>query len=157
MGVFGKADKGSTQAGATVIAKGTCIIGGISTEGTVHIDGKFEGVILEADAISIGKTGEVVGDIKANHMVVSGLFDGKIDCNVIQVLSTGKVIGDITYMDLIIEEDGKFEGRGVRKDSELTSRYDEIENKIGNIVMNQSQIVHEEETSVDLGKDSKEA
>lgn len=136
MGVFSKTNQGSTEAGATVIAKGTCIIGGISTEGTVHIDGKFEGVILEADEISIGKTGEVIGDIKANHLVVSGLFDGKIDCNVIQILSTGRVIGDIAYHDLVIEEYGKFEGRGVRKDSEVKSRYNEIENKIGNIVMN---------------------
>jgi cytoskeletal protein CcmA (bactofilin family) len=137
VGVFGKTNQGTTQAGATVIAKGTCIIGGISTEGTVHIDGKFEGVILEADQISIGQTGEVVGDVKSNHLIVSGLFDGKIDCNVIQILSTGRVIGDITYHDLIIEEDGKFEGRGVRKDSDVRSRYNEIENKIGNIVMNQ--------------------
>jgi len=137
VGVFSKTNQGSTQAGATVIAKGTCIIGGISTEGTVHIDGKFEGVILEADEISIGKTGEVIGDIKTNNLVVSGLFDGKIDCNVIQILSTGRVIGDITYHDLVIEEDGKFEGRGVRKDSDVKSRYNEIENKIGNIVMNQ--------------------
>ena len=45
MGVFNKSDKGSTPNGATVIAQGTCIIGGISTKGTVHIDGKFEGVI----------------------------------------------------------------------------------------------------------------
>lgn len=143
MGVFSKTNQGSTQAGATVIAKGTCIIGGISTEGTVHIDGKFEGVILEADQITIGQTGEVIGDIKANHMVVSGLFDGKIDCNVIQILSTGRVIGDIAYHDLVIEENGKFEGRGVRKDSEVKSRYNEIENKIGNIVMNPTSVTNE--------------
>jgi cytoskeletal protein CcmA (bactofilin family) len=134
VGVFGKANKGTSQAGATVIAKGTCIIGGISTQGTVHIDGKFEGVILEADAISIGKTGEVIGDVKANHVVISGFFDGKIDCNIMQVLSAGKVIGDFTYNDLIIEEDAKFEGRVSRKNSELKSRYNEIENRIGGFV-----------------------
>ncbi len=148
MGVFSKANQGSTQAGATVIAKGTTIIGGISTDGTVIIDGKFEGVILEADEISIGQTGEVVGDVKSNNIIVSGLFDGKIDCNVIQILSTGRVIGDISYHDLVIEEDAKFEGKGVRKDSDMRSRYDEIENKIGNIVMNQ-QIVHEDPRTVD--------
>ena len=136
MGVFSKTNQGSTQAGATVIAKETCIIGGISTEGAVHIDGKFEGVILEANELSIGTTGEVIGDVKANHLVVSGLFDGKIDCNVIQIMPTGRVIGDIAYHDLIIEEDGKCEGRGIRKGSEVKSRYSEIENKIGNIVMN---------------------
>jgi len=45
MGIFGKANKRTVKNGATVIAHGTCIIGGITTEGSVHIDGKFEGVI----------------------------------------------------------------------------------------------------------------
>lgn len=137
MGFFSKSDKQSQEkTGATVIAKGTYIIGGISTDGTVHIDGKFEGVILEADIISIGKTGEVIGDIKANNLIVSGLFDGKIDCNEVQILSSGKVIGEIKYNDLIIEPEGKFEGNGIRKGSTLTSNYNSIENKISNIIKN---------------------
>ena len=144
MGIFGKSNKRAEEkAGATVIAKGTYIIGGISTEGTVHIDGKFEGVILEADIISVGKTGEVIGDIKANNLIVSGFFDGKIDCNEVQILSTGKVIGEMTYNDLIIEQDGKFEGEGHRKGSTTTSRYEEVENKISNIVINPVSIAHE--------------
>lgn len=146
MGVFGKSNKGTTQVGATVIAKGTCIIGGISTKGTVHIDGKFEGVILEAEAICIGKTGEVIGDLKANHIVVSGYFDGKIDCNLMQVLSSAQVIGEFTYSDIIIEEDAKFEGKVSRKNSELKSRYNEIENKIGNIVTTDYEIENNGET-----------
>ena len=143
MGVFNKSDKGSTPNGATVIAQGTCIIGGISTKGTVHIDGKFEGVILEADVISIGLTGEVIGDIKANNLVVNGLFDGKIDCNVVQILEHGKVIGDMQYNELIIEPNGKFEGRGIRKDSNLKSRYNEVEQKINNIIVSPSAIAHD--------------
>lgn len=144
MGVFGKANKRTVQNGATVIAKGTCVIGGITTEGTLHIDGKFEGVILEADLISIGKTGEVIGDVKANNLIVSGLLDGKIDCNQVQILPDGKVIGNMKYNELTIEENGKFEGHGVRKGSTLESRYDEVENKINNIILNPShQLEHE--------------
>ena len=144
MGIFGKANKRTVQNGATVIAQGTCIIGGITTEGSVHIDGKFEGVILEADMISIGKTGEVIGDIKANNLIVSGLLDGKIDCNEVQILPEGKVIGNMQYNELIIEENGKFEGQGVRKGSNLTSKYDEVENKINNIILNQTQQIEHE-------------
>jgi cytoskeletal protein CcmA (bactofilin family) len=143
MGVFNKSDKGSTPNGATVIAQGTCIIGGISTKGTVHIDGKFEGVILEADVIAIGPTGEVIGDIKANNLVVNGLFDGKIDCNIVQILENGKVIGDMQYNELIIEPNGKFEGRGIRKNSDLKSRYNEVEQKISNIIVSPSAITHD--------------
>ncbi len=147
MGIFGKTNKRTVQNGATVIAQGTCIVGGISTEGTVHIDGKFEGVILEADIISIGQSGEVIGDIKANNLIVSGLFDGKIDCNEMHILAGGKVIGEMKYNELIIEENGKFEGKGVRKSSSLTSRYNEVENKISNIVISQSpQILHEKKS-----------
>ena len=143
MGVFNKSDKGSTPNGATVIAQGTCIIGGISTKGTVNIDGKFEGVILEADVIAIGLTGEVIGDIKANNLIVNGLFDGKIDCNIVQILENGKVIGDMKYNELIIEPNGKFEGRGIRKDSDLKSRYNEVEQKINNIIVSPSAIAHD--------------
>ena len=145
MGIFNNADKQATQAGATIIAKGTTIIGGINTPGTVHIDGKFEGVILDADLISVGTTGEIIGDVKANSVVINGLFDGKIDCESIQILSKGRVIGDIIYTELVIDEKGKFEGHGIRKGSELTSRYGEIEQKINNIVGNQFQLEHEEE------------
>ncbi len=148
MGIFGKTNKRTTQNGATVIAQGTCIIGGISTEGTVHIDGKFEGVILEADVISIGNTGEVIGDIKANNLIVNGLLDGKIDCNEVHILSSGRVIGTMQYNELTIEEDGKFEGQGIRKGSKLKSRYDEIETKINNIIISPSpQIEHEQKKS----------
>lgn len=143
MGVFNKSDKRSTQHGATVVAAGTCIIGGISTKGPVHIDGKFEGVILEADVITIGTTGEVIGDIKANNLVVNGLFDGKIDCNEVQILAEGRVIGEMRYNELIIDPKGKFEGRGIRKNSDLQSRYNEIEQKINNIVIGPSAIAHE--------------
>ena len=143
MGVFNKSNKGSTPNGATVIAQGTCIIGGINTKGTVNIDGKFEGVIFEADVIAIGLTGEVIGDIKANNLIVNGLFDGKIDCNIVQILENGKVIGDMKYNELIIEPNGKFEGRGVRKDSDLKSRYNEVEQKINNIIVSPSAIAHD--------------
>lgn len=143
MGIFGKANKRTAQNGATVIAQGTCIIGGISTEGSVHIDGKFEGVILEADIITIGKTGEVIGDIKANSLIVSGLLDGKIDCSEVQIMPQGKVIGTMKYDDLVIDIDGNFEGQGIKKGSKLKSRYDEIENKISNIINTSPQIEHE--------------
>ncbi|MGM0519449.1 MAG: bactofilin family protein [Campylobacterota bacterium] len=144
MGIFTKSNKRSaSNSTATVVAPGTCIIGGISTKGTVHIDGKFEGVILEADVISIGPEGEVIGDIKANNLIVNGLFDGKIDCNEVQILESGKVIGEMRYNELIIDPKGKFEGTGVRKDSEIRSRYNEIEQKINNIVVGPSVIAHE--------------
>ncbi len=146
MGIFGKTNKRATSTGATVVAQGTCIIGGITTKGTVHIDGKFEGVILEADVITIGITGEVIGDIKANNLIVNGLFDGNIDCNKIQILPDGKVIGNVKYNELVIDSNGKFEGKGIRKDSQLKSQYKDIENKINNIMIGSSSVLKHEKS-----------
>lgn len=143
MGVFSKTNKRSATNHATIIAEGSCIIGGINTKGTVHIDGKFEGVILEADVISIGLTGEVIGDIKANNLIVNGLFDGKIDCNKVNILSRGKVIGEIRYNELEIERNGQFEGHGIKKNSELKSRYNEIENKLNSILSSPNVLKHD--------------
>jgi cytoskeletal protein CcmA (bactofilin family) len=135
MGVFSKSDKRSSTNNATIIPQGTCIIGGINAKGTVVIDGKFEGVILEAEVISIGLTGEVIGDIKADNLIVNGLFDGKIDCDKIQILSKGKVIGEIKYNELEIEKNGQFEGTGIKKNSNLKSRYNDVENKLNKILL----------------------
>jgi cytoskeletal protein CcmA (bactofilin family) len=143
VGVFNKSNKRATSSGATIIAAGTCIIGGISTKGTIHIDGKFEGVILEADSLCIGPMGEVIGDVKANNLIVNGLVDGKIDCNKVEILENGKVIGEMKYNELVIETNGKFEGHGIQKDSELKSRYNEIESKINNIIVSPSAITHD--------------
>ncbi|MEA1915703.1 MAG: polymer-forming cytoskeletal protein [Campylobacterota bacterium] len=144
MAIFGNDDK-STQCkpGATVIAQGSYIIGGINTEGTVNVDGKFEGVILDADIITIGVKGEIIGDIKANHLIVSGLFDGKIDCNEVQILANGKVIGEIRYNRLVIDPEGSFEGMGYKKNSSLKSTYSEVNQKINNIVMSPKSITYD--------------
>lgn len=143
MGVFNKSDKRSSTNTTTIIPQGTCIIGGINSKGTVLIDGKFEGVILEAEVISIGLTGQVIGDIKADSLIVNGLFDGKIDCNKIQILSKGKVIGEIRYNELEIEKNGQFEGTGIKKNSDLKSRYNDVENKLNKILLAPSTVNHD--------------
>jgi len=131
VGVFGKSDQQSSQQnGATVIPYGTHLIGGIDTKGSIHIDGKFEGVIASASYISIGKTGEFYGKIETQGISVSGFVDGNIDCEEMTILSTGKVIGDLTYEILTIESDGIFDGNSKRKNFSIESRYDEVKKRI---------------------------
>ncbi len=131
MGVFGKSNKQSSQQnGATVIPFGTHLIGGIDTQGSIHIDGKFEGVIASASYISIGKTGEFYGKIETKSISVSGFLDGNIDCNDMHILSTGKVIGELTYEKLTMEENGIFDGVSKRKNFSIESRYDEVKKRI---------------------------
>lgn len=131
MGIFGGNDKRSQeQIGATVIPQGTHLIGGITTKGTIHIDGKFEGVISMAKYVIIGKTGEFYGKIEAENLSVNGYVDGKIDCDEIEILANGKVRGDLKYRHLTIEPKGMFEGQGKVKNYTLSSRYAHLQESI---------------------------
>jgi cytoskeletal protein CcmA (bactofilin family) len=129
MGIFGKSNKQSstTPNGTTVISEGTFIKGGIDTSGSIFIDGKFEGAILAANSLTIGKTGEVIGKIKVATLTVSGLLDGIINAEDVSILETGKILGTMQYQNLTIEKNGIFEGKGTMKNSILTSKYKSIE------------------------------
>lgn len=76
----------------------------------MHIDGEIIGKIFSKDNVIIGKKGRVKGEIKAEKVIVAGEFEGKIFCNVLEVLETGKVIGEISVIDFILEKGGIFEG-----------------------------------------------
>jgi cytoskeletal protein CcmA (bactofilin family) len=129
MGIFGKANKKSSTASSstTVISDGTFIKGSIDTTGSIFIDGKFEGAIMAADSLTIGKTGEVIGKVKVATLTVSGLLDGIIKTEDVSILETGKVLGTMQYQNLVIERNGVFEGQGTMKNSILTSKYKSIE------------------------------
>jgi cytoskeletal protein CcmA (bactofilin family) len=114
--MFGSSNKSSNnsgiKSGATIFAKNTSIIGKVDTADSVHIDGKFDGEITSQEAVTIGIDGEVRGEIHAERLVVSGFFDGKLDCDIVEILPGGRVLGQIFYKELIIERKGSFEGEG---------------------------------------------
>lgn len=127
MGIFGKSNKKSKPvSGTTVISEGTVIKGGIDTKGSVFIDGQFEGIIVAAKSVTIGKTGEVLGEIRTKTLTVSGFIDGIFDAHSVNILSEGKIIGKMKYDDLIIEHNGVFEGEGKRNNSTLNSKYNSL-------------------------------
>jgi len=127
MGIFSKNDKQSeSKTSTTVISEGTFIRGGIDTAGAVFCDGKVEGVIV-ADSLTIGKAGEVIGNIQVKTLTVNGLIDGIIDSDNVHILEDGKVIGKMQYQELSIEKSGIFEGEGKKKNSNLVSQYKNLE------------------------------
>jgi cytoskeletal protein CcmA (bactofilin family) len=100
--------------------------GGIDTQGSVYIDGKFEGVISSESSIIIGTTGEFIGEIKSKSITVNGIVDGIINSDDIVILEEGKIIGKICYQSLSIEPNGVFEGEGKMRNSTLVSKYDQL-------------------------------
>jgi cytoskeletal protein CcmA (bactofilin family) len=80
-------------------------------QGPLHIDGRLEGVIDSQFDVSIGVTGQVSGLVKARTIVLSGVLDGKVACDKIDILQTGKLIGELISGELTVETGGKFIGQ----------------------------------------------
>ena len=126
MGIFNTDDKQSApKTGTTIISNGTFIRGGIETTGDIFCDGKFEGII-SADTLTVGKTGEVIGNVTVKTLNVSGLADGIINADDVNILESGKIIGKLQYSHLAIDKNGVFEGEGKLKNSTNTSQYQSI-------------------------------
>lgn len=77
----------------------------------MHIDGRIDGVIDSGYDVSIGKSGHVTGLIKAKQIVLSGVLEGKVACESIDILATGKLIGELICGEFTLETGGKFIGQ----------------------------------------------
>ncbi len=80
-------------------------------QGSLHIDGRVDGVIESDFGVSIGVNGHVTGLVKAKSIVLSGVLDGKIACEKIDILASGKMIGELICSEVTIETGGKFIGQ----------------------------------------------
>ena len=78
--------------------------GTLSFEGTVRIDGKFEGHVKTSDTLVIGETGEVTADIEAGTVVCKGRMKGTIFASKkIEMHPASKIIGNVHAPALNIE------------------------------------------------------
>lgn len=111
--MFGK-DDGITTGQATLnsmLGQGCKIKGDIEIQGTMRIDGTFEGSISCPETLIIGKTGVVKADVKVKNAVIGGKLVGNISAaNKIELQSGSHVEGDIQTARLVIDEGVFFEG-----------------------------------------------
>lgn len=85
--------------------------GVLSFEGTVRIDGRFEGEVLTEDNLIIGEKASVKAEIKVGTIHIQGVMEGNIyAAEKIQIAAKGKVIGNIITPILHIEEGAILEG-----------------------------------------------
>jgi cytoskeletal protein CcmA (bactofilin family) len=101
------------------LADGTSFKGDLSFQGTVRIDGKFEGNITSKDSLVIGENAIVEGEISVGKIVISGKVSGNITATgLVEINSTAQVHGNIKtgLNKLIIHEGASFTG-GCEMDS----------------------------------------
>ena len=98
----------------TIIGPETVLQGTIRTKGSVRIDGKLEGGVLEAQGVIIGEEGEVQGDITAKNVTVGGKVTGNMTVeHFLEIKTKSQVFGDINTALLSIGEGSVFEGHCV--------------------------------------------
>ena len=83
----------------------------LSFDGTVRIDGRFEGEVETKDNLIIGEHAKVRAEIKVGTIMIQGSFEGNITAEKkLHITSKGKVIGNITTPALHVEDGAVLEG-----------------------------------------------
>ncbi|UCH83888.1 MAG: polymer-forming cytoskeletal protein [Candidatus Latescibacterota bacterium] len=95
----------------SILGPGCKVKGNIELQGTIRIDGEFEGDIKCPDTLIIGKSGVVKANVDVKNAVIGGKMLGNIQANNKIELQTGShVEGDIQTARLVIDEGVFFEG-----------------------------------------------
>lgn len=112
--MFGKKSVGEVKEIETIIGENTVFQGTIKTKGSIRVDGRLEGNIIEASQVVIGNKGYIQGDITAQSVVVGGKVNGNITAvDNIELQPGAQVLGDIHTSTLSIGEGAIFEGHCV--------------------------------------------
>ena len=115
MGVFSKnklSSSNSNGEATNIVSHGTVITGDIESEGNFRLEGKLKGNITTKAKIFIGKTGEIIGDIRAENAVIQGQVKGDLEIiNELIVKEKCIINGDIKAQNLTAEKGSKIRGQ----------------------------------------------
>lgn len=94
----------------SIISHGTHIVGDITTEGEVQVDGKVEGNI-RCHSLIVADTGEVVGKVISDSIALHGTLTGTVQSKSVRLSSTARLVGDVTHESLTIDPGAHFKGQ----------------------------------------------
>jgi cytoskeletal protein CcmA (bactofilin family) len=95
-----------------ILGKGAEFIGKLIFNGSVRIDGDFQGEIHGQGSLVVGEGALVKANIAVKSVYIGGEVQGKIEAKEkITIHSTGKFLGDVHTPVLIMEEGAFFDGK----------------------------------------------
>jgi cytoskeletal protein CcmA (bactofilin family) len=107
--------RGTTgEASISIIGPGMNIVGDLSTDGTVRVEGRIEGTVRAGKSVLIGKSGEVVGDVLTQDAVIGGRVRGTVVAESrLELQATCDIEGQIRARSahLQLEEGARFNGQ----------------------------------------------
>jgi cytoskeletal protein CcmA (bactofilin family) len=111
--VFSKQGKPSQDFGEirAFLGEGTSFIGTLQFEGTVRLDGRFEGEVSGNDLLIIGQSAAVRAEIQVGSITVSGRVEGNIVARKrVELLGTAQVTGSVKTPALVVSEGAVLNG-----------------------------------------------
>ena len=101
----------------TVIGVGSTLRGTLMVEGTLRVEGEFDGDLLNCDRLEVGPHGTVRVDVHVRDAFIEGQMNGSLQAEGRVVLLTGaRMDGDLTCRRVVIEDGVHFTGRCVMVD-----------------------------------------
>src|SRR5437763_9035361 len=90
--------------GASLLGRSATVIGEISANEDLQIEGQFEGTVnLQDNCLTVGPKGQVKAEIHARQVVVHGMVNGNVTAREkIEIRKTGTVVGDLVAPDVAI-------------------------------------------------------
>ena len=110
--VSGAAVGSGAQKSEAFLGKGTKVIGSLTFNGPVELDGHVEGEVHAKDSLTIGESAVVNAKVHGSEIVVKGNVTGDIIATKrLSIKRPAKVTGNIASPTLSIEDGVHFEGR----------------------------------------------
>ena len=101
----------------TIIGAGVVLEGKLSSNGNIRVDGAINGDITANGNVTVGETGEITGEIKAEVISIGGKVTGSINSKEKAVLESKAVLkGDIVTKILVVEAGAIFDGSSKMSD-----------------------------------------
>lgn len=88
----------------------------------LFVDGHFEGTIASQKAVTIGKNGEITGELRAHSVIIQGRVEGIVEAERVEIKAGGRIKGSLISSELVIEAKGIFEGDSRLKGGEQASK-----------------------------------
>jgi cytoskeletal protein CcmA (bactofilin family) len=112
-----KRDELSTSPASTgdlnaLLGRGSEFEGKLTFEGTVRIDGKFNGTIVTNDVLVIGEGAKVSAEVSCGTVIVHGEINGNVKAKTaVELHHPARMKGNIETTSLMIEKGVVFEGQ----------------------------------------------
>jgi cytoskeletal protein CcmA (bactofilin family) len=95
-----------------LLGRGSEFEGKLTFDGTVRIDGKFNGSIVTKDVLVIGEGAVVSAEIECGTIIVHGQIIGNVKARVgVELHSPARVKGNIEAPSLTVEKGVTFDGQ----------------------------------------------